>query len=172
LGAEGSPHGKPLASQVGAEPISDAGIRRFAEAYEMDCSVYWDDGAARSAGLPGRVAPWSMAMTAAMPQYWKPGDPPLAEGFVPPFAWDCVDVPGTQMMSTRVELVFERPLQAGDLLRSDYRVTRVTPKRTSVGDGYFVDFEVSLTDQRGQLVATERSSVYRYDPHPGPAADR
>lgn len=169
MDGEASPHGQPLASQVGAEPVSAAGIRRFAEAYEMDCPLYWDDAAARAAGLSGRIAPWSMAMTVAMPAYWKPGDPPLAEGFVPPFAWDCVDVPGREMMSTRVELVFERPLRVGDLLRSDYRVTRVTPKRTSVGEGHFIDFEVSLTDQHGDLVAVERSSVYRYDPHAGPA---
>jgi hypothetical protein len=49
-------------------------------------------------------------------------------------------------------------------------VVRVTPKRTSVGDGHFIDFEVSLTDQQGDLVAVERSSVYRYDPHDAPAA--
>jgi acyl dehydratase len=169
-GAGGSPHGAPLASQVGAEPVSAAGIRRFAEAYAMDCPLYWDDAAARAAGLPGRIAPWSMAMTMAMPAYWQPGDPPLADGFIPPFAWDCVDLPGAEMMSTRVELVFERPLRLGDLLRSDYRVVRVTPKRTSVGDGHFIDFEVSLTDQQGDLVAVERSSVYRYDPHDAPAA--
>ena len=70
------------------------------------------------------------------------------------------------MMSTRIELVFERPLRPGDLLHSEYRVTAVTPKRTKIGTGHFVDFEVSLLDEDGELVAVERSSVYRYDPYP------
>ncbi|MGH3253974.1 MAG: FAS1-like dehydratase domain-containing protein [Streptosporangiaceae bacterium] len=154
----------PLASQMAAEPVGAVSIRRFVEAFELDSDAYLDDAAARSAGHDRRIAPWSMAMVAAMPAYWSPGDPPLAEGFVPPFAWDCVDLPGTEMMSTRVGLFFERPLRAGDLLRSDYRVTKVVPKRTSVGEGNFVDFEVRLADRSGDTVATERSTVFRYTP--------
>jgi acyl dehydratase len=158
--------GEPLAVHVGAERIDSSAVRRFAEAHELDAVVYEDDAAARAEGFPGRIAPWSMAMVAAMPAYWRPGDPPLEDGVLPPFAWDCVDLPGSSMMSTRIELVFERPLRPGDLLHSEYRVTAVTPKRTKIGTGHFVDFEVSLLDEDGELVAVERSSVYRYDPDP------
>jgi 3-methylfumaryl-CoA hydratase len=158
--------GEPLAVHVGAERIDSSAVRRFAEAHELDAVVYEDDAAARAEGFPGRIAPWSMAMVAAMPAYWQPGDPPLEDGALPPFAWDCVDLPGRAMMSTRIELVFERPLRPGDLLHSEYRVTAVTPKRTKIGTGHFVDFEVSLLDEDGELVAVERSSVYRYDPNP------
>jgi hypothetical protein len=159
-----------LATHLAAEPVAAVSIRRFVEAFELDCDVFTDDAAARAAGHDGCIAPWSMAMTAAMPAYWSPGRPPLAEGFAPPFAWDCVDLPGTEMMSVDVGLFFDRPLRIGDLLRSDYRVTRVLPKQTSVGPGNFINFEVLLADQSGQPVATERSTVFRYTPAQPPAA--
>jgi N-terminal half of MaoC dehydratase len=160
----------PAASHMAAEPIADVSVRRFVEAFELDSQIFTDDDDARAVGHDRRIAPWSMAMIAAMPAYWTPGDPPLADGFSPPYAWDCVDLPGTEMMSTRVELAFCRPLRTGDLLRSDYRVVKVTPKRTRVGTGNFIDFEVQLIDQPGDLVAIERSTVFRYTPAeaPGP----
>jgi N-terminal half of MaoC dehydratase len=154
----------PIASHVAAEPVADVSIRRFVEAFELDCRVFADDAAARAAGHDRRIAPWSMTMTAAMPAYWTPGDRPLADSFSPPYAWDRVDLPGTEMMTTKVELAFCRPLQTGDLLRSDYHVVKVVPKRTRVGPGNFIDFEIRLIDQYGDLVAIERSTVFRYTP--------
>jgi N-terminal half of MaoC dehydratase len=154
----------PVASHLAAEPVADVSIRRFVEAFELDCRVFADDDAARAVGHERHIAPWSMAMIAAMPAYWTPGDPPLTDGFSPPYAWDCIDLPGTQMMSTRVELAFFRPLRTGDLLQSDYRVVKVSPKRTRVGTGNFIDFEVRLIDQSGDPVAIERSTVFRYTP--------
>ena len=159
-----------VASQVAAEPVAEVSVRRFVEAFELDCLAFRDDAAARAAGHDRRIAPWSMAMIAAMPAYWNPGDPPLGDGFSPPYAWDCVDLPGSEMMSTKIELAFGRPLRIGDLLHSQYQVVRVIPKRTRVGAGNFIDFEVRLTDQSGGLVAVERSTVFRYTPAEAPSA--
>jgi len=150
----------PLASHLAAEAVGPISIRRFVEAFELDSGAYSCVEAGHEPGL----APWSMAMAAATPAYWSPGDPPLPEGFVPPFAWDCIDLPGTEMMSTRAGLSFSRPLRPGDLLRSDYMVTKVVAKQTSIGPGNFIDFAVRLSDQSGETVATERSTVFRYTP--------
>jgi acyl dehydratase len=164
MGPEPSP--APLATQLGAEPLDESSVRRFTEAHDLASPAYDDDEAARGLGFPGRIAPWSMALMATLPAYWAPGDPFPDADVLPPFAWDCVDLPGTAMMSNRVELVFERPLRHGERLHSEYRVTSVTPKRTRIGAGHFVEFEVSILDEDDQVVAVERSSLFRYDPDP------
>jgi acyl dehydratase len=153
----------PLASHLSAEPISMTSVRCFIEAFELDSPTFVDENS-RSDGDDFAIVPWSMAMVAAMPAYWKPGDEPLPKDLPTPYSWDCVDLPGNEMMTTRVELEFERPLRVGDWLQSEYRVSKITPKQTRVGVGNFIDFEVRLIDTLGALVATERSSIYRYTP--------
>lgn len=157
--------GTVVARKVGAEPVSEVGIRRYVEAHEIDCPLFHDREAARAAGYDDIIAPWSMMLTMAMSAYWSPGDPPMKPNVLPPFAWDAVALEGGEMMTNKVELEYFSPLSLGDIVHSEYKITKVTPKRTSVGVGDFVDFEVSFRNQHGKLLAIERTSVYRYIPH-------
>lgn len=153
-----------VAVRTGAEPVSEVGIRRYVEAHELTCPLYFDRAAARTAGYEDIIAPWSMLLTMAMSAYWKPGDPPLKPGALPPFAWDAVDLPGDEMMSTNIEVEYFAPLNLGDVVTTVYRVTNITPKRTRVGDGHFIDFELTFTNQHGTKLAIEHTTVYRYSP--------
>jgi hypothetical protein len=51
-------------------------------------------------------------------------------------------------------------------LSSVWRLAAVTRKRLSIGDGAFLDFEITYRNQRGDLVAVEHTSAFRYDPAP------
>lgn len=159
--------GTVVARRVGAESVSEVGIRRYLEAHEFDCPIFYDRDAARAAGYDDVIAPYSMLLSMAMSAYWKPGDPPMPRNMWPPFAWDSVALPGGEMMTNNVELEYFAPLNLGDVVHSEYKITKVTPKRTKVGVGDFVDFEVTFRNQHGKLLAIERTSVYRYMPHTG-----
>ena len=162
--------GKVIARKIGAEPVSVVGIRRYLEAHEIDCPIFHDREAAQNEGYDDIIAPWSMLLTMAMSAYWTPGDPPRTEPMLPPFAWDAVALPGGEMMTNSVEVEYFAPLNLGDVVHSEYKVVKVTPKRTRVGEGEFIDFEVTFRNQHGVLLAVERTSVYRYIPFPVEAA--
>jgi acyl dehydratase len=156
--------GEVVARTLGAEAISESAVRRYVEAHEMTCPLYSDADVAREHGHDGVLAPASMLLTAAMPAYWSPGDEPLRPGFLPPFVWTKLGLPGTEMVTTSVDLEFHEPLRIGDRIETTYRIVRRTPKRTRVGDGLFVDFELEFRRQDGTLVAVEHTSVYSYTP--------
>jgi acyl dehydratase len=153
-----------VAKTVGAEEISLAAVRRYVEAHEMACPLYSDADVAGEHGYAGVIAPASMLLTAAMPAYWSPGDEPLAPGVLPPFMWTKLGLPGTEMVTTSVDLEFHEPLRIGDRIETTYRIVRRTPKRTRVGDGVFVDFELEFRRQDGTVVAVEHTSIYAYTP--------
>jgi acyl dehydratase len=153
-----------VATTVGAEEISASAIRRYVEAHEMLWPLYSDPAAARARGHEDIVAPPSMLLTAAMPAYWEPGDPPLEPNVLPPFKWTELHLPGTEMVTTSVDLEFLEPLRIGDRITTTYRLVRETPKRTKVGDGAYLDFELEFARQDGTVVAVERTSIYRYTP--------
>jgi hypothetical protein len=157
--------GKVFATKVGAEPVSEVGIRRYVEAHELNTPLFHDRAAARSCGHDDIVAPWSMLLTMAMGPYWSPGDPPITPGMWPPFAWDQLAIPGGEMVTSEVELEFFAPLRLGDVVHSLYRIVKVAPKTTKVGVGEFIDLEIDFTNQHGERIAVERCSVYRYVPH-------
>ncbi|WP_432843255.1 FAS1-like dehydratase domain-containing protein [Dactylosporangium sp. CA-092794] len=156
--------GEIVAKTLGAEEISASAIRRYVEAHEMRWPLYSDAGAARAHGHDAVIAPWSMLLTAAMPAYWEPGQEPLEPGVLPPFMWTKLGLPGSEMVTTAVDLEFLEPLRIGDRIETTYRIVRTTPKATRVGEGVFVDFELEFRRQDGTLVAVERTSIYSYSP--------
>jgi hypothetical protein len=153
-----------VATTVGAEEISPSAIRRYVEAHEMACPLYSDEEVARRHGYDSVIAPWTMLLTASMPAYWKPGEAPLKPGALPPFMWTKLGLPGSEMVTTSVDLEFLEPLRVGDRIETTYKIVRTTPKATRVGEGLFVDFELEFRRQDGTLVAVERTSIYAYTP--------
>lgn len=156
-----------VARTVGAEEISGSAIRRYVEAHEMSWPNYHDEEHASEHGFGTIIAPWSMLLTAAMPAYWEPGQAPLEPGFLPPFLWTKLGLPGTEMVTATVDLEFLEPLRIGDRIETTYKIVRTTPKASRVGEGIFVDFELEFRRQDGTVVAIERTSIYSYTPFAG-----
>ncbi len=163
--------GKEFSHQVGADPVNQPMIRQQLEALEWDCPLFYDDEIARQAGFEGAIAPFAMYMTFAMPAYWSPGDPPIAHPVIPPFTFGEIPAPGTEMMATDMEVEFQTPMMRGDVIESTRKLAELTRKRTKLGDGAFLVFETTYTNQRGEVVALERMTVYRYEPGEEPPSN-
>lgn len=144
--------GQQIAVLEGADPVNAPMIRHHLEAYEWD----WPPAAA--------CAPSAMFMTFGMPAYWAPGDPPIAPLTLAPLAFGRVPAPGSAMLATGTSVEFGAPMYLGDRLRATWILTGVTPKRLAIGDGVFLDFEITYRKQDESVVAIERTSVFRYDP--------
>jgi acyl dehydratase len=156
--------GSEIAVLDGADPVNAPMIRHHLEAYEWDFPPAADEEAARSAGYRTVCAPSAMFMTFGMPAYWAPGCPPIAPLTVAPLAFGQVPAPGSAMLATGTSVEFHEPMYVGDRLRATWRLTGVTPKRLSIGDGVFLDFEITYRKQDGSVVAIERTSAFRYEP--------
>lgn len=158
--------GTVIAELSGADAVNDAMIRHQLEALEWDSPVFVDDESARRNGFGRRVAPFSMYMTFGMPAYWGPGRPGLRRNALAPFPFGAVPCPGSAMLATETSVEFHTPMSPGDQLSSVWRLAAVTRKQLSIGDGAFLDFEITYRNQRGDLVAVEHTSAFRYDPAP------
>jgi hypothetical protein len=136
-----------LARRGGAEPVSAVGVRRYLE------GLCWpvDDGS---------FVPSSLYWTAGLPEYVTPeGDHPL----MPPIPI-AVPGPGRSVVATGLDIRFGVPLREHDRISSSWRLVTVEPKRTRLGDGAFLTFEATFSNQRAETVAVERTSVLRYTP--------
>ena len=156
--------GTVVAELDGADPVTTPMIRHQLEVLEWDAPEYLDDEYARSVGLPGSMAPGSMYLTFALPAYWVPGDPPIAPNTLSPLAFRVVPCPGTAMIATEVSIAFHEPMRPGDRIHSTWVLASLSRKTLSIGDGAFLGFEITYTNQVGEVVAVEQNSVFRYEP--------
>ena len=61
----------------GADAVEPGTIRRYLEPLEIGCPIHYDADAARAAGHPGIVAPYTATMVYSVPPMWRPGEPTL-----------------------------------------------------------------------------------------------
>jgi len=130
-------------------PVERGKVHEFAEAILDDHPHYHDAEAAAAAGLPGVVAPPTFAMaTALFPDRDARIAPELAE-LDPRYS-----LHGAQ------EFVFERPVCAGDVLRSEPgEVKSYTKEGRRGGTMKFVEVETLYRDQQGEIVVRSRTTA-------------
>ena len=163
--------GRRLRTVTGADEVTIADIRRRLEVLAWDCPIHYDEGAARSHGYRGVVAPATMLMTWSMDPYWEPGDrrPELNDPAVlPPLASvpDRVPAPGEFMFVTSVESEYHESVYPGDRISASAMLLDLKRKRLSIGDGAFFTIETSYSKQTGEVVGVERLTIFRYSPSP------
>jgi acyl dehydratase len=130
-------------------PIERGKIHEFANSILDDNPLYHDEEAARAAGLPSVVAPPTFsAASSFFPEKGGrggPGGAVLDMRFV---------LHGGQ------ELVYERPLFAGDVLRAEPGETRSYEKDGKRGGKMkFIETELVYRDQSGQVVLRVRNTL-------------
>jgi acyl dehydratase len=130
-------------------PIERGKIHEFAGAVLDDDPLYHDEEAARAAGFPGVVAPPTFAMVVQhFPDDSVPPSPEL-RGLDMRF-----------LLHGGQEFVFERPLFAGDLLRSEPGEVRTYEKQGKRGGRMrFVEAETVYRDQRGEVVLRTKTTA-------------
>ena len=158
---------------VAADAIDASSIRRLCEVLELDSALYHDREVARSLGHRDIVAPWSgISLTFTDPGLWHPGEPtryPFANRNAPPASPRAlpelrVPLPGPcSFLAVDLEIEYFKTVCAGDRLSIvGCRLLDVTPKATRLGSGAFLKFEKEIRDQRDDLIAVMRRTVFAY----------
>jgi len=160
---------------VGADAVDKSALRRYLEPLEFDCPLHYDDEVARQHGYSGAIAPVSSYFPFTAPPIWRPGqgsvftsderDAQPAGGEVRRFLTG-LEPPHTGYFAADFEMEFLRPAVLGDRLsRTGMRLISCTPKETRVGRGAFMTWEWEVRNQRAEVVARMRNTMYVYNPH-------
>jgi acyl dehydratase len=131
--------------------------------------VYWDHAAA-TARFGAPVAPPGTLMCWRFGAPWQPGGRP-AHG---PLIGLEVPLPVDDLINVSTVTEFYAPLFIGTRLTFvDTVVSIAGPKKTGLGEGYFVTTEFDAIDDSGTKVATNRNVMLRFTPNgeesPSPA---
>jgi hypothetical protein len=157
------------------DAIEAVTVRRYLEPLEFDCALHCDVEAARAHGHPGVTAPYTSALSFALPAMWRPGQGPLftsddrdaqpertpVRPVFPPFF-----PPFSGYFATDIELNFMRPALVGEtVIRRGTKLLACEPKETRVGRGAFIKTMTEVVTLTGELIATVQSGLYLYQPH-------
>lgn len=152
--------------------VSEAMIRNWAEALDDRNPVYIDEAAARETGRSGIIAPPAMVSTWVMSGYrrWREVQRARAAGTVEetPYAelLSLLDRAGyTSVVATRMEQEYERELTVGMQVTCHITIESITgPKKTGLGEGYFIILGKRYEDSDQQTITTERFTLLRFRP--------
>jgi acyl dehydratase len=133
------------ASEAVSQTVEQGAIRRFAEAIEDTNPLWTDEAQARRSRYGGIVAPPTFLRSL-----------PRAILQVPEL--DSL----TRVLDAGSEWRYEEPARVGDVITAVTTVQNVSQRTLSIGPAVFVVAETRYTNQLGQLVATQRSTMIRY----------
>ena len=129
-------------------PIERGKIHEFANSILDDNPLYHDEEAAKAAGLPSVVAPPTFSAAAAF------FPDPSARG-----SGAMKDLDLRYVLHGGQELIFERPIFAGDVLRAEPGETRAYEKAGRRGGTMkFIDTETVYRDAQGEVVLRVRNT--------------
>jgi uncharacterized protein len=139
--------------------VSAARIQHFAAMIQDGNPAYWDvDFATRVWG--GLVAPPALLMGLVIPPPWLPTETPRVASIA-----IRVPLPGTTFINASNEAEFLVPILEGDRLHVAEEVVSVSPEKTTrLGVGHFVETCDSFYRGEGELVATNRNTLFRFTP--------
>lgn len=158
----GKPYGGPT---VARDPVNVPMIRHLTDALGDRNPIYTDADFAKSSVHGGIVAP------ATSLQVWT------MQGLVPRSSDADDDNPQARLMSmveeegyvgvvaTNCEQTYHRYLRPGDLLTVSSEVESIAgPKRTGLGEGYFITTLQTYRDQSGEVVGEMRFRILKFRP--------
>jgi uncharacterized OB-fold protein/acyl dehydratase len=156
----GKPYGAPT---VARDPVNEPMIRHLTDALGDRNPVYTDAAFAASSVHGGIVAPatalqvWTMQGLAGRK---VDGDDPQSR------LMSMVDAEGyVGVVATNCEQIYHRYLRPGDLLTVSSEVESVTgPKKTGLGEGFFITTVQTYRDQHGDVVGEMRFRILKFKP--------
>ena len=151
----------------GVDEVSLNDIRHKLEVYCFDCPLHYDAEAARAHGYRTVVAPLAMTPLWAVAPYWAPGErSPFAPGLRERNGTRRMEVPTPYSKGFNAASEWEslEPLYPGDTLHGSWKLVKIDPKTTRLGEGVFLTYETRLSKQTGELVLASRNTQYRYEP--------
>jgi hypothetical protein len=159
----------------GADAVDASNLRRYLEPLEFDCPLHHDERVAREHGYPGVIAPLACCFTFVAPPIWRPGDRPVftsderdaqPEGIAARRFITGLEPPYTGYFAADFEIEPLLLVVLGDhLSRTGMTLVSCRPKETSVGRGAFLTWEWEVRNQRSEVVARFRNTMYLYNRH-------
>jgi len=164
--------GKPMgeaAPRSAPEAVNGPMIRHWIDAFDDRNPVYEDEEIAAKSRFAGVVAPPAMLQTWTMPRpkiegiEARGGKPDEIVFENPVSALDEAGYVGS--LATNSELEFERYLKPGDHLCTINVVESISNRKTTgLGQGYFVTWITTYTDQNSEVVGRQLFRVFKFDP--------
>ncbi|GBD11022.1 hypothetical protein HRbin23_00672 [bacterium HR23] len=125
--------------------IEKGHIRRFAEAIGDPNPLYNDEVLARRSRYGGIIAP-----------------PTFLRAIHTEMIGLGTDLPGSRVLDAGSDWEYFEPVRPGDTITAVARIVDVRERPLRVGPALFVIQEITYTNQFGQKVATQRSTLIRY----------
>lgn len=142
-------------------PVNTAMIRNWCHALGDANPAYLDEAAAAAGPRGAVIAPPAMLQTWCMD---KP-EGATAGGSLDTVLGLLTEAGFTSVVATNYDQDYVRELRVGDLLSEERELEDVSgPKRTALGEGYFVTMLNTYRDQAGDVVGTARMRVLRFRP--------
>jgi acyl dehydratase len=164
--------GKPLGASGPArapDPVNLPMIRHWVDAFDDRNPVYLDEERAAKSRFGGIVAPPAMLQT------WTMGRPRLEGIAERGGSAEEIDAgspirvlaeggyPAT--LATNSELEFERLLRPGDRLEASTVLESLSERKaTALGQGYFVTWVTTFSDECGEVVGRQRFRILKFAP--------
>lgn len=158
--------------RVARYAVSEAMIRNWVEALDDRNPVYVDDAAAQETGRSGVIAPPAMVSTWIMSGYrrWREVQRARRDGVVEETPYSellfLLDKAGyTSVVATELEQHYERELTVGMHVTCHYTIDSVVgPKKTGLGEGYFITLGKRYEDAEQATITTEQFTLLRFRP--------
>lgn len=142
-------------------PVNSAMIRNWCHALGDTNPAYLDEERAMAGRRGAVIAPPAMLQTWCMD---KPAGA-TAGGSLDTVLGLLTDAGFTSVVATNYDQDYARELRIGDVLAEEREIEDVSgPKRTALGEGYFVTMLNTYRDQTGEIVGTARMRVLRFRP--------
>jgi len=166
---EGQVVGEPFRAH---DPVNQPMIRHWCDAMEDDNPVYTNPERAEASAHGGIVAPpgmiqaWTMAGLRGVSQDPEAG--PSAQEKI----WEILDDGGfTSVVAVSADQEYERYVRPGDHLSCTITIENISPeKKTGLGVGHFITQLYSWATDDGEVVATMRWRLLKFQPRPKKAA--
>jgi uncharacterized OB-fold protein/acyl dehydratase len=157
----GKPYGAPSTAR---DPVNAPMIRHLTDALGDRNPVYTDEEFANHSVHDGIVAPATSLQVWTMPGLAGRGepDPDNAQHRL----MSMVDAEGyVGVVATNCEQTYHRHLRPGDLLTVSSEVESITgPKKTGLGEGFFITTLQTYRDQHGEVVGEMRFRILKFKP--------
>lgn len=152
--------------------VNEAMIRNWVEAHEDFNPIYVDRDVARVTGRSDLVCPPAMISTWVMAglHRYREIHRKRAAGEVEDFAYShllaALDSAGyTSVVATNIEQDYVRELHPGDHVTCHFIIESVVgPKRTGLGEGYFLTLNKRYVDEFDELLVEEKFRLLRFKP--------
>jgi len=150
----------------GRDPVNQAMIRHWCDAMEDYNPVYTEPELAAASVHGEIVAPPTMLQAWSMRGLERRTDDAEAEGAREQGAYGVLDAAGyTSVVATDCEQKYFRYLKLGDDVSLSQKLESVKgPKKTGLGEGYFVTMLMTFRDQNDEVVAEMRFRILKFKP--------